>query len=92
MSYPYRCSKCKQRVSLSKHKEAYKRKDPVCKACGGSLTLDKYRRNVEGKKYKCLCDGYPFPHRMGSKMCNENDTPLTEEDYRDFYRRMSYGD
>jgi len=44
-----------------------------------SYRVDKYRTNVErsGKIKPCHpgmggCDGYPFPHRKGSKQCIHN--------------------
>lgn len=65
--FPYRCRDCRTRRTLRKRKERYMR-EPSC-ACGGDLILDVYRKRKEHARVMCLCDGYWFPHRRGSKWC-----------------------
>lgn len=35
----------------------------------------------ENKLNKCLCDGYWFPHRKGSKWCIHSTVEINEQDY-----------
>lgn len=66
--WPYRCSRCGQRVTF-KHRLEWYRHEPVCPNCGFRLRLDNYRKQHEHKLHICYCDGYPFPHRSNSLSC-----------------------
>lgn len=83
MSWPYRCTKerCKVRRALRKKKELYVR-EPTCDACGSPLRLDVYEQK-QHKLKRCLCDGYHFPHRRGSKWCVHYTGVTTDEDWQD---------
>ena len=65
--YPCHCKRCRTRRTFSKHPEFYRR-NPTC-PCGGTYTVDIFRRKKEHRKYRCLCGELPFPHRRGCKWC-----------------------
>src|ERR1035437_5315504 len=77
--YPCRCLtringiKCTQRRSLARHPKNYLR-PPKCPQCGQShWYIESYRMRKEmGSKPMCMCSGYHFPHRKGSKYCQHN--------------------
>jgi len=78
---------CGGRRTLTRMIEFYVRR-PHCPNCGAdSLTLDRHRmaREVGRGAPTCRCDGYPFPHREGSKWCRSYQGTYTEEDMRDYY-------
>lgn len=77
-----RCTKekCKLRVTLRKHPDAYVR-EPKCKACGSRLRVDAYRMSGKGRK-TCWCDGYHFPHQESSYYCIHNPEYLEHEEER----------
>jgi hypothetical protein len=68
--YPHRCSKCNHRKTLRKKWADYVR-PPKCEECGHKqLYLCRDRMAARwGRKHKCLCGGYEFMHRKGSKYC-----------------------
>lgn len=63
----YRCTRCtcRARTVLRKPIEQYVR-EPRCRFCGGRLSHDPEVRR-RSKRLKCLCDGYNFPHRIGTE-------------------------
>lgn len=84
-----RCRKCGARRVLPKHPDEYVRKPANC-ACGAcSWRPDKWMNtrktglNGEG----CLCSGYWFIHRMGSRYCwrrkDGTDRLLGDPDFHD---------
>jgi len=76
---PHRCGKCWKRVTLAKPLAEYIR-PPKCKGCGSTkLFLCKDRLPQRwGRKKKCNCGGWWFPHRKGCKGCYES--PTIEQD------------
>lgn len=83
MSHSYRCSKagCRKRVSF-KHLKDWYVISKLCPACGNdSLKLDMTRKTYN-QANRCNCDGYHFPHRLGSLWCNLNMSQRTDEDYQ----------
>lgn len=66
-----RCSKCRHRKSFYKHPERYSK--PKKCTCGGLYIIDVYR-NTKENKTPCTCDGWWFPHRLGSVGCNYRDS------------------
>jgi len=83
MSYPYRCSKpgCRKRIALKQKIEQYV-DGKNCPACGkDSLKLDTNKRR-EGRRMRCSCDGYHFPHRKGSLWCIHSTIVPTDDDHR----------
>ena len=85
--YWYRCSKkiCRQRRSLRKPKEEYKR-EKKC-PCGGKLTPVPYDK-IRAKKQTCTCDGWWFPHQKGCKWCNHYEGEYTQEDLMERQQAM----
>ena len=81
MLYHYRCTRrrrgCQGRKTLKKPIEQYVRV-PTCPNCKGPLYFDK-RRKEETQKNKCQCDGYPYPHKRGSKFCKDSTRDLEWE-------------
>lgn len=70
---PHRCWRCDLRRTLSKRLDDYVR-TPKCKRCGTRslyLCKDRLAKNW-GRKHKCNCGGYWFPHRKGSKWCEHH--------------------
>lgn len=71
MTYNYRCtsSKCRQRVT-KRHKIEWYMHDHhrECKACGGKLSYDPEPKR-RAQLQRCNCNGYWFPHRIGSLWC-----------------------
>src|ERR1700761_8606140 len=72
--YYVRCRKCETRRVLRKHPDtnhydgyANKWNIPKCRNCGAKS----YRTVKRSKQVTCKCSGYWFPHRAGSKCCNE---------------------
>lgn len=85
--YIYRCNKrlgdgvrCYTSHNLKRKIEQYIRK-PRCNGCGALLTYRDHFRERLNKQRKCGCDGYHFPHRKGSKWCEDNRHNLTDKDY-----------
>lgn len=87
--FPCRCRKCGKRRTLSMRPEHYYRESYAkCKACGGSLRVDWYRKGKEHKGNTCYCNGYWFPHRKGGGVwCVEHPTGPSEEEMRERYLR-----
>ena len=56
-----------------------------CQNCNNLLTWRDHRTEKLNTERKCLCDGYHFPHRKGSKWCIENRANLTDTDYEERY-------
>lgn len=76
-SVPCRCSRCNKRRTLAKHPKFYLR-EPKCRACGFRLYICRDRLPARhGRKQKCNCGGWWFPHRKGSGFCWEN--PMAEK-------------
>lgn len=81
MSWPCRCRRavCQARQNKKYRPETYAR-PPKCKACGkGELRVDEWRKRNElhrpdktCRPDRTGCCGYHFPHRRGSKWCDEN--------------------
>lgn len=73
MSIPHRCSNhaCHKRVTFAKHWEDYKR-PRKCAGCGGTQFKVSWHRIADGKKDRCNCSGYHYPHRAGSAYCDSN--------------------
>ena len=83
MTHVYRCThqSCRKRVILRKLLSQYLR-TPKCPACGEVLTGSEDKAvKRQRKRLKCLCDGWSFPHRRGSKWCRHSTKPLTEADH-----------
>ncbi|MCX6738702.1 MAG: hypothetical protein NT098_01460 [Candidatus Parcubacteria bacterium] len=78
--FPCRCKKCGARKTFNFHPDSYQK--PKKCSCGGEYRVDWYRKKKENKKAKCLCDGYHFPHRKGSKWCRYYKGELSDDDYR----------
>lgn len=73
---PCRCTKCGTRQTLGKLPKYYIR-PRKCPKCGNEKWyVDKWMR-TRGKKQKCNCEGYWFPHRKKGGFCLEN--PNAEE-------------
>jgi len=93
MSYNYRCTKNKCRKRQTKKRLIYEgsiRKCDRCRVCGGKLSID-YSVKIRGKKFKCLCDGYNFPHKIGTEpWCSSAKVGPTEEDFKDRYYNCKY--
>lgn len=73
MSHCYRCTHdgCRLRVALLHRLEWYKR-PPKCKGCGRPLDGKEDKAvKKQRKKLRCDCSGHHYPHRRGSKWCNE---------------------
>lgn len=91
--YPCRCWSCWSRRTLKKPLREYVR-PPKCLVCGArKLFLCKDRLpSRRGRKQKCTCTGYHFPHRKGSKWCHENPKleQLYEQHERKQARRVAY--
>lgn len=64
-AFPCRCSRCRARRTFRKHPDSYPTPPPHC-SCGGTFAVDTFRLRKEHKKYKCTCDLWWFPHRIGS--------------------------
>lgn len=65
----YRCNQCRTRNGFNKQLDLYVRKRH-CKNCGhDKFYFDKERNK---RSVSCLCQGYWFPHRPGSKACSLN--------------------
>jgi hypothetical protein len=81
MSWPCRCRRavCQARQNTRFKPETYKR-PKRCKSCGkGELRVDYWRKRNElhrpdktCRPDRTGCCGYHFPHRRGSKWCDEN--------------------
>jgi hypothetical protein len=58
---------------------------PKCPSCGArKWHADVWRQeNEKGRKPMCLCSGYHFPHRKGSKFCHHN--PSVEKHMEERY-------
>lgn len=80
MPLPGRCTRevCKQRQRVHRSLAEYVR-PPKCKRCGGRLRVDAWRLKHERKRKPCWCLGYSFPHRVGSKWCDENPALTPEQ-------------
>lgn len=77
--YPCRCRHCGARRTFRHHPDTYARRFRWLVCCGkADWRVDNYRMTREHKN-RCLCDGYWFPHRKGSKWCNFNINYPTEE-------------
>lgn len=63
--FPCRCRKCGARRTIRKPPDEYVRRAPRC-SCGGRLRVDWHRKFKEGKRYRCDCGAWWFPHRRGS--------------------------
>lgn len=62
-----RCRKCRTRRVLKRHPETYATQ-PKCSHCGArDFHADKWMN--ERKTVTCHCDGYHFPHQIGSTGC-----------------------
>ena len=86
MTYNYRCTRkgCRSRKTLKRKKEEYIR-TPCCPVCGGNLSHDPEPRR-RSKRDRCLCDGYPFPHRRGTApWCVDSQREPTEQEYQERY-------
>jgi hypothetical protein len=59
--FPCRCKKCKGRKTFRIDPTHYN-VEPLC-ACGGTYSVDTYRKTKENKKRICYCDTYWFPHK-----------------------------
>lgn len=70
---PHRCRACWARRTLSMMVSEYVR-PPKCRKCGATKMFFCKDRvaSRHGRKLKCNCGGYHFPHRKGSKHCHEN--------------------
>jgi len=81
MSYHYRCQAtrqgCYKRRTLSKPIEEYKSR-PICLSCGKNLYAIKDVR-ARGKRFKCGCGAYSFPHKH-CKWCDDVAHLLSYED------------
>lgn len=86
MTYPYRCVRtgCRKRVTLKHTLEWYIRlkKCPVCRKDSLKPARDMMRRKRD-KALTCMCDGYHFPHRGGSKWCEDYKGVLTDDDKKE---------
>lgn len=69
---PHRCVKCKTRRTLVQLWSLYLR-PPKCNACGYHRLKPCFDRLHTGRRFKCNCTGYHFPHRRGSKFCDHNE-------------------
>jgi len=86
--WPHRCSKCRTRHTFRLRIEQYQR-PPKCRNCGDThFYVDKWMLRRNTKADKCWCDGYRFPHRRGSKWCNEFSGELTDADYGERHHSM----
>jgi hypothetical protein len=64
-----RCRKCDARKVLKFKPEEYK-VQPQCNICAArNFRIDKWMSERDTKTNACLCEGYPFKHRMGSLYC-----------------------
>jgi DNA-directed RNA polymerase subunit RPC12/RpoP len=67
MTFIYRCSRCRTRNSFKRQLEQLGLER--CRSCGHtSFYVDKERQ----RRKPCLCGGYHFKHRPGSKCCEMN--------------------
>lgn len=68
-----RCRKCQSRQVLA-HPLTWYLREPRCRSCGEkALRADKWMNERRtSNPVRCSCDGYWFPHRAGSKWCNQN--------------------
>ncbi len=82
MRLPHRCTRCERRVTFSRLWSTFIRRKR-CWFCGGEkFFVDRWMLR-RGREQKCICDGYHFPHRKGSRMCFENPMlPEIEEKLR----------
>lgn len=83
MTVLYRCTHrdCRRRVALARKIEHYIRA-PRCPDCRRDLTGAPDREpKVRAKRLRCLCSGYWFPHRQGSKWCVHSTREITDQDY-----------
>lgn len=91
MTYNYRCTRnsCRRRVTRRKKLEQYvQKKWTVCPSCGGRLSYDPEPKR-RAKRDKCVCDGYPFPHRMGTEpWCKHAKVGPSDDDWRDLYWKI----
>lgn len=91
IGYRYRCSRqaCRTRRTLPRRLEQYVR-EPRCRCCGGSLTLDVYRQRKGASEGRptCYCDGVHYPHREGGTVwCRHHPTGPTDRDFIERYGR-----
>lgn len=88
-AFPCRCRYCRARRTLPKHPSKYLiRRYARCYSCGrDALSVDRFRKHKEGKRYTCHCDGVHYPHRRGSLIwCIHHPTGPTEADFMDRYQ------
>lgn len=95
MGVPVRCKKCGKRQSIKRRPENYKILPAHvrrCDSCGfrsfyrgdPAFRVDEFRiKNEHGVK-PCKCDGWPFPHRTGSKFCIHYKGEISEEDLANY--------
>jgi hypothetical protein len=91
-----RCNRrvCQDRATLPKHPDEYRRK-PRCRHCkAGYYRVDGYRSTGREQHPVCDpvktgCDGYSFPHRLGSGACCANPN-LTMEQRQERYERGAW--
>lgn len=82
MIFHYRCRKCRTRHTLKKRLEDYVR-IKKCKSCGSEKFSPDRHRDKKENKNPCVCHGYWFPHRKGSKWCIYNTTEKKDEDFQE---------
>lgn len=83
--------KCNRRRTFTHHPESYSKRFKFLFCCGRiDWRIDKYRLKTENKVNKCLCDGYWFPHRIGSKFCIHFKGELTDLEQMERYENTKF--
>jgi hypothetical protein len=83
LSYNYRCSRtgCRARITL-KQRIVIGRKCPSCKK--DTLKDCTATERARTKRRTCKCDGYHFPHSVGTEpWCVHSKRVPTDDEHRD---------
>lgn len=84
-----RCRNCQTRQVLA-HPLSWYIRQPRCRSCGEqALRADKWMNERNTKQTRCSCSGYWFPHRAGSKWCDQNPHKWANDpaEYREIFAR-----
>lgn len=100
MAVPVRCKKCGKRQSIKRRPDNYKvmpRHVRKCESCGfqgfyrgdSPFRVDEWRIKNEHGVRPCMCDGWPFPHRKGSKHCKHYAGEISEAEHDEHGQRLT---